>query len=234
MNKKAFVSISILNLVLLVINITLICIGFNNKEDASSIFKNNIDSIVEIKASSTDVGESFGSGIIYSSDGYIVTNSHVISYNIHSDEKIFDTIQIRFAKDEEYQDATYIKNDSELDLAIIKINDSTKKYKPINFSNDKYTYGDLVYAIGNTSNYGIGISKGIISVPEVNIVYDDFSRLVIQSDIDISSGNSGGALLDKKGNLIGITTFRTKDLNGNINYGFVYSIPIMLIKEYVM
>ena len=65
-------------------------------------------------------------------------------------------------------------------------------------SKDNYSYGDKVYAIGNTSNYGIGISEGIISVPLVNVKYDDISRLVIQADIDISSGNSGGALLNEK------------------------------------
>lgn len=88
--------------------------------------------------------------------------------------------------------------------------------------------------IGNTSNYGIGISCGIISVPEVNIICNDISRKIIQADIDIARGNSGGALFDKKGKLIGITTFRTKDNQGNINYGFAYLIPIKLVIEYIM
>lgn len=70
-------------------------------------------------------------------------------------------------------------------------------------------------------------------MPEVNVKYDDISRLVIQADINIASGNSGGALLNEKGELIGITTFRTKDLLGNVNYGFTYSIPLKVVKEFI-
>ena len=74
--------------------------------------------------------------------------------------------------DEEYMEAEFVKMVNELDLVILKIKDDTK-YSPISFSKDTYTYGDNVYAIGNTSNYGIGISKGIISVPEVSIIYNE-------------------------------------------------------------
>lgn len=232
MKKQTGIFIIILNSVLVIINIIL-CIYSFNKITPTKVFNKNIESIVEIKAASESVGESFGTGIIYSNDGYLITNAHVISYKSHSEEKVFDNIQIRFTKNEDYKDVTFIKKDSSLDLAILKINDINIKYKPITISKDKYSYGDLVYAIGNTSNYGIGISQGIISVPEVKVTYDDISRLVIQSDIDISSGNSGGALLDEKGNLIGITTFRTRDSKGNVNYGFVFSIPIRVINEFI-
>ena len=232
MKKKVYISLIIINVFLIVVNIVL-TINLFNPNNPTKIFNNNIESIVEIKASSESVGESFGTGIIYSNDGYVITNAHVISYKSHSEENVFDNIQIRFTKDEDYKDVTFIKKDSNLDLAILKINDINIKYKPITISKDKYSYGDLVYAIGNTSNYGIGISQGIISVPEVKVTYDDISRLVIQSDIDISSGNSGGALLDEKGNLIGITTFRSRDSKGNVNYGFVFSIPIRVINEFI-
>ena len=233
--KKSYITILILSIinsiVLIGIIITLI-IGNHKPIDSTEIFKNNIDSVVEVKASTPDVGESYGSGVIYSSDGYLITNAHVVSYTTLGEIKTFDTYEIRFAKDEEYKEAVFVKMNNELDLAILKIKDDIK-YSPISFSKDTYTYGDNVYAIGNTSNYGIGISQGIISVPEVNIIYNEISRKVIQADIDIASGNSGGALLDKKGRLIGITTFRTKDLSNNVNYGFAYSIPVRIVKEYI-
>ena len=233
--KKSYITILILSIinsiVLTGIIITLI-IGNNKPIDSTEIFKNNIDSVVEVKATTSDVGESYGSGVIYSSDGYLITNAHVVSYTTLGEIKTFDAYEIRFAKDEEYKEAEFVKMNNELDLAILKIKDDIK-YSPISFSKDTYTYGDNVYAIGNTSNYGIGISQGIISVPEVNIIYNEISRKVIQADIDIASGNSGGALLDKKGRLIGITTFRTKDLSNNVNYGFAYSIPVRIVKEYI-
>jgi len=233
--KKSYVTILILSIINSIALIGIIIFLINKISetiDSTEIFKNNIDSIVEVKATTSDVGESYGSGVIYSSDGYLITNAHVVSYTTLGEIKTFESYEVRFAKDEEYKEAEFVKMDNELDLAIFKIKDEVK-YKPISFSKDAYTYGDSVYAIGNTSNYGIGISKGIISVPEVNIIYNDVSRRVIQADIDIASGNSGGALLDKKGKLIGITTFRTKDLSNNVNYGFVYSIPVRIVKEFI-
>lgn len=205
---------------------------YNNKS-AKEIFNENINSIVEIKASTNNVGESYGTGVICDSNGLLITNAHVISYTSLSETKTFDTFEIRFATKKNYQSATLVKYDTEIDLAILKIDDVSVKYDSIKFSNKTYSTGDKVYAIGNTSNYGIGISEGIISVTEVNIIYNNVSRTVIQADIDISSGNSGGALVDKYGSLIGITTFRTKDNNGNVNYGFAYSIPIYIIKKFI-
>lgn len=221
-----------INSILLIGIIIFLLMSNSNRDDLNDVFKNNINSIVEVKTSTTSVGESYGSGVIYSKDGYIITNAHVVSYTKLGETKNFESYEIRFASDEDYKEVDLIRMDNELDLAILKINDG-KKYKPISLSKSNYSYGDKVYAIGNTSNYGIGISEGIISVPEVNIIYNDISRKVIQSDIDIASGNSGGALLNKRGQLIGITTFRTKDLSNNVNYGFAYSIPVRIVKEYI-
>lgn len=232
--KKILSIISIINSLLLISIIIYLVYNHFTIIDANDIMKMNIDSIVEVKASTDSIGESYGTGIIYSSDGYIITNSHVVSYTSLGETKLFDNYEVRFAKDEEYVEVSYIRMDTTLDLAILKILDESKSYIPITFGDSNYTYGDTIYAIGNTSNYGIGISEGIISVPEVNITYDDITRTVIQADINISSGNSGGALLNKEGKLIGITTFRTKDNQGNVNYGFTYSIPIRIINEYIL
>lgn len=225
--------ICVINCLLIIGVIVYLLIINNTNMDGSRIFNMNFNSIIEVKATTENVGESFGTGVIYDSEGYFLTNAHVVSYTSLGETKKFDKFEIRFSTNNEYQDATLIKMDVELDLAILKINDEGIKYNKVDFSKDDYNYGDKVYAIGNTSNYGIGISEGIISVPEVNVTYNNISRLVIQADINICSGNSGGALLDKKGNLIGITTFRTKDLSGNTNYGFTYSIPLKIIKNYV-
>lgn len=232
MKKSKFIVLIVINILLIGIVVWLSITNFKNKS-ANDIYSDNINSIVEVKATTEDVGESFGTGVIYDTQGYLLTNAHVISYKTLGENQLFDTFEIRFPLLEEYQSATFIKVDYELDLAILKINDESIKYNPIEFSGSDYDFGDIVYAIGNTSNYGIGISQGIISVPEVNVKYDDISRLVIQADINIASGNSGGALLNEKGELIGITTFRTKDLLGNVNYGFTYSIPLKVVKEFI-
>lgn len=231
--KKTSLVIIIFNSIIILCLFGYILFNKYSEKDPIDIFNMNVNSIVEVKAVTDSVGESYGTGVIYDSSGLLITNSHVISYTSLGETKTFDEYEIRFATKEDYQSATLIKYDVEIDLAILKINDESVKYDSVEFSNKNYSYGDKVYAIGNTSNYGIGISEGIISVPEVNIKYDNISRLVIQSNIDISSGNSGGALLNDKGQLIGITTFRTKDNQGNVNYGFAYSIPLKTIKQII-
>lgn len=210
-NKKISLIIGIFNSIVIVVLLSYILAIKVNDKNAIDIFNMNVNSIVEVKATTEKVGESYGTGVIYDSNGLLITNAHVISYTSLGEIKTFDSYEIRFATKEDYQSAKLVKYDTEIDLAILKIDDDSVKYDAIGLSNKSYSYGDKVYAIGNTSNYGIGISEGIISVPEVNVKYDDISRLVIQADIDISSGNSGGALLNEKGELIGITTFRTKD-----------------------
>lgn len=233
--KKSYIAILILSIINSIVLVGIIIFQIVNnikKIDSTELFKNNIDSIVEVKASTSDVGESYGSGVIYSSDGYLITNAHVVTYTRLGTTNEFDNYYIRFASEEDYREVSLVKYDNDLDLAVLKLdNVKTKALKTADSS--KLNSGDKVYAIGNTSNKGIGISKGIISVPLVNIIYEEKTRAVIQCDLTIAQGNSGGALLNEKGKLIGITTFRTKDNLGNVIYGIVYCIPINIVLDYI-
>lgn len=200
--------------------------------DANKVYNNSIQSIVEVKAVKENIGESFGTGEIIKSDGTIITNAHVVTYTRLGISNEFDNYYIRFASEEDYREVSLEKYDSDLDLAVLKLDDVKVKVLKTSDSS-KINSGDKVYAIGNTSNKGIGISEGIISVPLVNIIYEEKTRSVIQCDLTIAQGNSGGALLNEKGKLIGITTFRTKDNSSNVIYGIVYSIPINIVLDYV-
>lgn len=200
--------------------------------DANKVYNNSIQSIVEVKAVKEDIGESFGTGEIIKSDGTIITNAHVVTYTRLGISNEFDNYYIRFASEEDYREVSLVKYDRDLDLAVLKLDDVKVKVLKTSDSS-KINSGDKVYAIGNTSNKGIGISEGIISVPLVNIIYEEKTRAVIQCDLTIAQGNNGGALLNEKGKLIGITTFRTKDNSGNVIYGIVYSIPINIVLDYV-
>ena len=82
-------------------------------------------------------------------------------------------------------------------------------------------------------NNWLSITEGIISIPQINIEYEGINKIVIQWDLVINEGNSGGALINKKGQLIGITTFRLKDDKGNIIYGVAFCIPIQKGVEYL-
>lgn len=204
------------------------------KPTAKEIYANNIYSIVEVKAYSEDVGESFGTAEFIDDDGRLVTNAHVVTYTYLTIVNPFEKFYIRFAMDEEYIEVSLIKYNTELDIAILQMNPSIHKFKPMKTADSsKISTGDKVYAIGNSANYGLSMSEGIIGSPLINIVYNQVNRSVIQANINITEGNSGGALVDDNGCLIGITTFRTKDNSGNVIYGISYCIPINAVLEYI-
>jgi S1-C subfamily serine protease len=94
-------------------------------------------------------------------------------------------------------------------------------------------FNDEVYALGNLNKVGVSLTKGVISNPKINVDYNGNTREVIQSDLVIAEGNSGGALVDDEGKLIGITTFRLKDGSNDTIYGICYSIPVNIVVEYI-
>ncbi len=200
----------------------------------NEIFTNNIDSIVEVKAFSENVGESFGTAEFINNDGSLITNAHVVTYSYLNTTQTFEKYFIRFASDEEYIEVSLVKYSPELDIAILQMNPTIHKFKPMQIADSsKIKTGDKVYAIGNMANYGISMTEGIISSPLINIHYNNITRSVIQCDLTIAEGNSGGSLVNSNGELIGITTFRTKDSGGNPIYGIAYCIPINAVLEYI-
>ena len=215
--------------------IALIVITYNSKSYIKRVYDKSLQSVVELKAYTKDVGESFGSAVLMKSDGTLVTNSHVVTYSKLGETKAFDEISIRFANSDKYMSVTLVKYDVLKDLAVLKIKDkSLKKLKAMKTGDiKKVKSGDEVFAIGNLSNYGIGITKGHVSVPKINIIVDGNKKETIQCDITIVSGSSGGALVNRNGKLIGITTFRTKDNLGNVIQGIGYAIPINRVLEYI-
>jgi len=237
MEKKRYVFMwtgICLSLLLSVATIILCIIKFNsNTFTANEIYTQCLNNVVEVKAESDDVGESFGTGVILTSDGTLVTNAHVVTYTRLGVADEFDNYYIRFSFENDYRAVSLEKYDADLDLAVLKLSDDVN-LKPITTGDSDFLKaGDKVYAVGNAANYGIGIFEGIISIPLLNIELEEVTRSVIQCDLTIAQGNSGGALLSEKGELIGITTFRTKDNSGNVIYGIVYCIPVNTVTEYV-
>lgn len=197
------------------------------------VYSDNLNSVVEIKAVSQGVGESYGTAVFIDKDGTLITNAHVVTYKKMGELHIFDNYEIRFATENKYRAVKLLKYDEKLDLAILSFYDKCD-FIHANFGNsDKLKAGDRVYAVGNALNYGISITQGIVSVPLLQMEYEGTLRKVIQCDLTINEGNSGGALFDERGKLIGITTFRTKDNMGNVVYGIAYCIPINVVKEFI-
>ena len=186
---------------LLVISITIFlswAFFSKNENKFVSATNNSIESVVTVYTyggNRSYANNSIGSGVIFSEDGYIVTNTHIISGN--------KLIKVKLHNGEEF-DANLIGADVNADIAVLKIN-SNSVLKPINVSNsDDLKIGDKVLAIGNPYGIGISVSSGIISATGRD--YGNPYLELIQTDAAINPGNSGGALINENGNLIGINT----------------------------
>lgn len=234
MKKKIVISLFVFTIIS-----CLLSLGFNiyflatKPKSASGIFYNTKESILELKAETEDIGVSYGTGVVVSKDGTIVTNAHVVTYKQLGQTYAFESVSVRFIDEEEFRKVSVLKYDTDLDVAVLKL-ESDRKLEPINFGDEtQLKHGDKVYALGNMSNYGISMTAGQVSIPLINVSYEEKNRQVIQCDLTISDGNSGGALVDKNGKLIGMTTFRLKDISNNVVYGISYSIPAGAILEYI-
>lgn len=232
MKNKSFLIIGILSLALIVLSI--FSIVNSTKPNAKKVFKEARYSVVELKSSVDEDTISYGSAVFISNDGVLVTNAHMVTYKKSNNYIEFNNYEIRFSFENDFKKVSLLKYDVNLDIAFLKLDSlENVKFKKIKLGNsNKISSGDIVYAIGNGMNHGLGITKGIISIPEVKIEYENNIRDVIQADLIINEGNSGGALLDENGALIGITTFRLKDKNANIIYGIAFSIPIHIVIDY--
>lgn len=235
MVKKDKIIIVSCCVIIMLLVVDLLIINLSVKElSAKDIFNKNALSVVEVKAETEEVGESFGTGEFIKNDGTIVTNAHVVTYKQAGDTTTFENYFIRFIDSDDYLPVTLVKFDVNLDLAILKYTTSEHQFSAVKIGDSKKVEtGDKVFAIGNAMNYGLAISSGIISIPLLNLTYDGVTRKVIQCDLTIAEGNSGGALFDRNGKIIGITTFRTKDNAGQVVYGFAYCVPISIVVEYV-
>ena len=201
---------------------------------AERVFTTAVKSIVELKAETESVETVYGTAIVVDKDGTLVTNAHLITYTHLGEEKTFEKYSIRFSTEEEYQNVQLIKYDLEKDIAVLQCQEKKSGYKPIKIGkSEKITFGDKVYAIGNGTNYGLSITEGLVSIPKLHVEYKGITREVIQCDITITAGDSGGALLDRRGRLLGITTFRMRDVSGDILYGLAHCIPIENVMNFI-
>ncbi|MBP3597023.1 MAG: trypsin-like peptidase domain-containing protein [Clostridia bacterium] len=170
-------------------------------------------------------GEATGSGIIISEDGYIVTNNHVIANESSSYYQITEAtgIKIHLYGDEAEYEAKVVGSDSYSDLAVLKIEKEGLPAATIGNS-DAVLVGEFVMAIGNPLGMDSSVTCGVVSATNRELTdTDGKSYITIQTDAAINSGNSGGALVNAKGEVIGINTLK---LSGSGIEGMGFSIPI--------
>ena len=176
-------------------------------------------------SSTTSEATASGSGIIISDDGYIVTNNHVVdssSESTYYDISEATSIKVSLYGDDTQYDAQIIGKDSQTDLAVLKI-DKTGLTAAEFGDSSSVQIGEFVLAIGNPYNLDYSVTAGIISALDRKMTIENTTYKVIQADCAINSGNSGGALVNSKGQVIGITTLK---LSGTGIEGVSFAIPI--------
>lgn len=168
------------------------------------------------------IQKSLGSGVILSKEGYIATNAHVVE---NADEII-----VTLGTNSKEYSAKLIGSDKDSDLAVIKID--AKNIKPIKVGSSRsLLIGDLVFAIGNPFGVGQTTTQGIISALNKNKVGINRYENFIQTDASINPGNSGSALIDSRGALIGINSAIMTRSGGNNGVGF--AIPVSMVKNII-
>lgn len=164
-----------------------------------------------------------GSGVIVSSDGYIVTNNHVISSAENIEVTLYDKRTFH---------AKLIATDPSTDIALLKIDATDLPF--LSFGNsDELRVGEWVLAVGNPFNLTSTVTAGIVSAKARNIgINSPFSiEAFIQTDAAVNPGNSGGALVNTRGELVGINTAIASQTGSYIGYSF--AIPSNIVKKVV-
>lgn len=164
--------------------------------------------------------EIFGGGTIVSTDGLIVTNEHVI----HGAQSILVAV---VGQDRPYK-ATILGRDSNADLALLKIHAATPSHFDLNATAD-VRYGEFVLAFGSPFGLGHSVSFGIVSSPLRETDYGPYRY--IQTDAPVNPGNSGGPLVDLRGNLVGINTLIYSFSGGSEGVGF--ALPLATVRRAV-
>lgn len=158
-----------------------------------------------------------GSGVIFTADGYIITNAHVVEGAQQITVKLNDGTTYN---------ATLVGSDSQSDIAVIKI-DATGLTPAILGDSDTIAIGETAIAVGNPSNLGVTSTDGIISALNRSVTVEGNTMNLIQTSAAISPGNSGGGLFNSKGELIGIVNAKNADENAE---GLGFAIPINTAK----
>jgi putative serine protease PepD len=201
----------------------------------NEIYRRTSPGVVEVTARSTggsqfpfghsqeSVGQ--GSGFVYDTSGHVVTNEHVVDGA--------NSVTVKFANGKSYS-AKVVGKDSSTDVAVLKVNAPSSALHPLTLADsDAVSVGDGVVAIGSPFGLENSVTSGIVSALHRSIDSPNGFSIpdAIQTDAPINHGNSGGALLDASGHVIGITSQIESDSGGNDGVGF--AVPSNTVRSVV-
>jgi S1-C subfamily serine protease len=203
--------------------------------DAEGICDNYIGAVVELQV--RDDGDSVvgnATGTIINASGDILTNRHVVrSYSFALEGYVYyENFYIRKYNETDYTKIALKRISQNSDLALLKTENKVEKYLNLG-SADTLSYGETIHTIGNGNGYGLAYAQGHIAAPMRIVKYEDEMIDAIQLGLNINEGNSGGPLINSKGELVGITTFRLRDKQNNVIQGTSFALPIKTINEFL-
>ncbi|MFR5683198.1 MAG: S1C family serine protease [Clostridia bacterium] len=205
-------------------------VGVANKV-RPSIVGIKVEYVVNSLFNTSQTATASGSGIIISEDGYILTNNHIV--NSSSSSSFYELgkaskVTITLYNDETAYEAKIVGTDEQTDLAVLKIEKTGLTAAELGDS-DSIQVGEFSMAIGNPLGLNNSVTAGIISAVDRKVTDSDGKTFtLIQTDAAINSGNSGGALVNSKGQVIGVNTLK---LQGTGVEGMGFAIPINATKD---
>jgi putative serine protease PepD len=196
---------------------------------AKNVYNKAKDAVAYISAQ-TDQGTATGSGFVVSSDGKIITNEHVVDGAT--------SVTVKLGTDGKEQTAQVLGADASKDLALLKVDPGSTKLHALSFGDSSnLQVGDNVYAIGNPYGLDHTLTSGIVSALDRDIQAPSGATIpgAIQTDAALNPGNSGGALLDADGRVVGVnsqiaSSGSSSGTGGNVGIGF--AIPSKLVQAF--
>jgi len=189
------------------------------------IFEKSEESIVQVSVLRGDSDGGMGSGFVYSDEGYVITNQHVV--------RDAEKVMITFLDGESYI-GDVIGRDRDLDIAVVKVNPSNTYLQPIKIGDSsKLKVGEKIAAIGNPFGLSGSMTSGIVSQMGRLLPQESGYSIpdVIQTDAAINPGNSGGPLINMKGEVVGINT-AIQSATGEFS-GIGFAVPSNTVKKVV-
>ncbi len=191
------------------------------------VYRQDAPGVVSVDVTSSELGPGGGSGFVLDETGHIVTNQHVVDGA--------EEISVRFAGGTR-ETAEVVGEDPSTDVAVIRVGASRDMLEPLTLGDsDALGVGEPVVAIGNPLNFGISVTTGIVSGlgRPITAPNDYTIDNAVQTDAAISSGNSGGPLLDARGTVIGINSQVASTGSEGVAQGVGFAVPINTVKDTV-
>ena len=188
---------------------------------AKDIYNKNIESIMEVTATFGD-DESHGTGFYISSNGYMITNAHVVIGVKDGKPVLCDGVNVCKSRSTDFYDAEIVYLDAKNDLALLKV--LTDKQIFVSFSKNDVEVGDRVFAIGNSLGDGLNLLDGIVG--DVNRKFKSTKAFLFNALV--THGCSGGPVFNDKGEVCGVTVG-----GANVAAGMNFALPISTLTDFI-